>query len=58
MNFTILLEESQQFIKNHLYEDLTKLILKGSPISGVSIQELANQIVVKNKSEKKLPTWF
>ena len=58
MNFNILLEESQQFIKNHLYEDLTKLILKGSPISGVSIQELANQIVVKNKSEKKLPTWF
>ena len=58
MNFNILLEESQQFIKNHLYEDLTKLILKGSPISGVSIQELANQIVVKNKSVKKLPTWF
>ena len=58
MNFNILLEESQQFIKIHLYDDLTKLILKGSPISGVSIQELANQIVVKNKSEKKLPTWF
>jgi 16S rRNA G966 N2-methylase RsmD len=58
LNFNILLEESQQFIKIHLYDDLTKLILKGSPISGVSIQELANQIVVKNKSEKKLPTWF
>ena len=58
MNFNILLEESQQFIKIHLYDDLTKLILKGSPISGVSIQELANQIVVKNKSVKKLPTWF
>lgn len=58
MNATILLDESQQFIKNHLQDNLTKLILKGSPISGVSIQELANQIVAKNKSEKKLPTWF
>ena len=58
MNANILLKESQQFIKNHLYDDLTKLILKGSPITGVSIQELANQIVAKNKSEKKLPTWF
>ena len=58
MNANILLEESQQFIKNHLYDDLTKLILKGSSIAGVSIQELANQIVAKNKSEKKLPTWF
>ncbi|PQJ74731.1 THUMP-like domain-containing protein [Polaribacter gangjinensis] len=58
MNANILLEESQQFIKNHLYDDLTKLIFKGSPIAGVSIQELANQIVAKNKSEKKLPTWF
>lgn len=58
MNANILLEESQQFIKNHLYDDLTKLILKGSPLAGVSIQELANQIVAKNKSEKKLPTWF
>jgi len=58
LNANILLEESQQFIKNHLYDDLTKLILKGSPLAGVSIQELANQIVAKNKSEKKLPTWF
>ncbi|WP_445748411.1 THUMP-like domain-containing protein [Polaribacter sp.] len=58
MNANILLEESQQFIKNHLYDNLTKLILKGSPITRVSIQELANQIIAKNKSEKKLPTWF
>lgn len=39
-------------------DDITKLIFKGSPFSDISIQELANQIIAKNKSEKKLPTWF
>jgi hypothetical protein len=58
LNSAILLEEAQQFIKNHLQDDLTKLIFKGSPIPAVSIQELANQILAKSKSEKKLPTWF
>lgn len=58
MNSAILLEEAQQFIKNHLQDDLTKLIFKGSPIPAVSIQEFANQILAKSKSEKKLPTWF
>jgi hypothetical protein len=58
LNSAILLEEAQQFIKNHLQDDLTKLIFKGSPIPAVSIQEFANQILAKSKSEKKLPTWF
>ena len=58
MNSLILKKEVQQFIVEHLQTDITKLILKGSPFKGISIQELANQIIAKAKSEKKLPTWF
>jgi hypothetical protein len=58
LNSAILLEESQQFINVHLNDDLTKIIFKGSPFKNISIQELANQIAAKKKSETKLPTWF
>lgn len=58
MNPAILHPEVQQFIIDNLKSDLTKLILKGSPFESISVQELANQIVAKQKSEKKLPTWF
>lgn len=58
MNLNILNERVQQFIVDNLKTDITKLILKGSPFSGISAQELANQIVAKQKSAKKLPTWF
>lgn len=34
------------------------MILKGSPFAEISIQELANQIISKQKSAKKLPIWF
>ena len=58
MNPKILHPEIQQFITDNLKSEITKLILKGSPFEGVSVQELANQIVAKQKSEHKLPTWF
>ena len=58
MNSNILQPKVQQFITDNLKTDITKLILKGSPFDEISIQELANQIVVKQKSEKKLRTWF
>lgn len=58
MNSAILKKEVQQFILQHLKTDVPKIILKGSPFADVSIQELANQIIAKAKSEKKLPTWF
>lgn len=58
MNSAILQENIQEFIHQHLNDDLTKLILKGSPFSEISIQELANQIASKNKAEYKIPTWF
>ena len=58
MNSAILKPEVQQFINENLNTEITKLILKGSPFNDISVQELANQIVAKQKSTKKLITWF
>lgn len=58
MNLAILRPEVQEFINDNLQTEITKLILKGSPFNVISIQELANQITAKKKSEKKLATWF
>ncbi|MDB2556041.1 class I SAM-dependent methyltransferase [Flavobacteriaceae bacterium] len=58
MNERILHQDVQEYITNHLKSDLHKLILKGIPFNGVTIQEIANQILCKQKSEKKLPSWF
>ena len=58
MNTNILDKNIQEFIDNNLNSDITKLILKGSPFENVSIQELSNQIISKQKSKNKLPTWF
>lgn len=58
MNLAILHSDVQKFISANLKTEITKLILKGSPFEKVSVQELANQIIAKQKSEKKLPTWF
>ncbi|MDX6746965.1 class I SAM-dependent methyltransferase [Polaribacter sp. PL03] len=58
MNLAILRPEIQQFITDNLKSKITKLILKGSPFDDISIQELANQIIAKLKSEQKLSSWF
>lgn len=58
MNTHILHKDVQDFIAQHLKSNLTQLILKGSPFEEVSIQEIATQIVAKEKSQKKLPSWF
>jgi len=58
LNHNILNKEVQEFINTNLKSDITKLILKGSPFENISIQEVAEQIVAKNKCEKKLPTWY
>ena len=58
MNERILHQDVQEYISDHLKSDLHKLILKGIPFDGVTIQEVANQIICKQKSEKKLLSWF
>lgn len=58
MNLAILETETQDFISRNKTTEITRLILKGSPFVNVTIQEIANQILAKQKSDKKLPTWF
>lgn len=58
MNKALLNPEVQKFISEHLFEDLSKLILKGSPFPLVSSQEIGVQISGKNKAKSKLPLWF
>ncbi|MCH3882584.1 MULTISPECIES: THUMP-like domain-containing protein [Tenacibaculum] len=58
MDIHILHTDVQNFINDNLNSDITKLILKGSPFKGISIQKLSNQIVSKQKSKNKLPNWF
>jgi hypothetical protein len=58
LNTNILNTAVQEFINANLKSDITKIILKGSPFSNVSIQEIAEQIESKKRCEKKLPTWF
>jgi len=38
--------------------DITTLILAGSPFEDITAQELAQQIIGRQKATQKLPTWF
>ena len=58
LNERILQQDIQEHINNHLKSDIHKLILKGVPFEGVTVQEVANQVICKQRSEKKLPSWF
>ncbi len=58
MNKALLHPEVIEFVQDNLTEDLTKLILKGSPFPDVSIQEIAIQIAGRKNAKKKLPTWY
>ena len=54
----ILASKVQQFIKENYKKDIPSLVLKGSPFSHISIEDLLQQIESKRKAEKKLPNWF
>lgn len=58
MNKAILNKDAQDFINKNLNEPAVKTALQKSPVPGVSIQELVEQIESRKKSENKLPTWF
>lgn len=58
MNKHVLDSEVQEYINNHLNDDVHKLAMSKSPFKDVDAKELANQIAAKNKSAKKLPTWY
>lgn len=58
MNDHILAREVQQYINNHLNDDVHKIAMAKSPFPEVNAKELAGQIAAKNKSVKKLPSWY
>lgn len=58
MNKSILHTDVQHFINSNLTLNITNFVLKGSPFNNIPIQELANQLIAKLKSQQKLPTWF
>ncbi len=58
MNKALLHPDVQQFLRENLHLDVAKLILKGSPFSEISPQELATQLSGLAKAEHKLPLFF
>ncbi len=58
MNKNVLKANVQDFIKTNLEANIYEVLLKKSPFEQVSIQELVNQIIGKQKAKTKLPTWF
>ena len=58
MDLSILTPEIQDFINNSLQVNISKLALSKNPFPEIDWKEIINQIVSKNKSKSKLPTWF
>ncbi|MCF8715131.1 class I SAM-dependent methyltransferase [Joostella atrarenae] len=58
MNKNILNTEVQEFINQNLDKDVSSLLLKGINLDGVSTKEVVTQIEAKNKTKKKLPSWY
>jgi hypothetical protein len=58
LNERVLQQDIQEYINYNLKTDIHKLILKGISFEGVTVQEVANQLICKQKSQKKLPSWF
>lgn len=58
MDLSILTTEIQDFINNSLQANISKLALSKNPFPEIDWKEIINQIVSKNKSKSKLPTWF
>jgi 16S rRNA G966 N2-methylase RsmD len=58
LNRFILNTAVQDYINENLTKNHAELALKGSPFSEIPVTQLLEQIVGKNKSKHKLPTWF
>lgn len=58
MQLSLLSAEIQEFINSSLQANISKLALSKNPFPEVDWKEIINQIVSKNKSKHKLPTWF
>jgi hypothetical protein len=58
MQLSLLSAEIQEYIHHSLQVNISKLALSKNPFPEVDWKEIINQIVSKNKSQHKLPTWF
>ncbi len=58
MHQSILADEIQDFIRNHLESNLTVLALQKSKFQDTDYTAILNQIAAKQKARTKLPTWF
>ena len=50
--------EVHDFLVQNEQKSVTDIILKGSPFMGVTTQEIAQQLIGRQKAKKKLPTWY
>ncbi|MFA0961692.1 SAM-dependent methyltransferase [Roseivirga sp. BDSF3-8] len=51
-------KEVQDWLGAHENEQVTSLLLKGSPFPGIDARVLASQIEGRQKAKKKLPQWY
>jgi hypothetical protein len=58
MDYSILAEEIQRFIDNHIEADVNQLALQKNKFSKSDYTAILNQIAAKQKAKTKLPTWF
>lgn len=58
MNKHLLHTSIQQFISDNLTSDISKILFKGTSFPNVTAKEIVEQIEAKNRSQKKLPSWF
>ncbi len=58
MDKSILSEEIQNFIQQNLTADVSKLALQKPKFTDTNWTKILNQIVAKQKTKDKLPTWF
>ena len=50
--------EVYDFLVQNEQKSVTDIILKGNPFKGITVQELAQQLIGRQKAKKKLPTWY
>ena len=53
-----LTETEKAFIKNHLNDELTSLLLQAKKYPNLNIPDLVWQIKARQKAKTKLPEWF
>ncbi|WP_282042802.1 THUMP-like domain-containing protein [Winogradskyella flava] len=58
MNNSILNIEIQEYIRNNINSNISDLLLKGVPFNDIDPKVIIEQLEAKQRSKRKLPTWF